>query len=91
MPNKTLSDKNDIKILVLYMINNVSAKMTEKVLTEILITSSFVDYFTLSEVIEEMLIAGLIDKVREEDESVLKWLVLDMRVFPNLKIAFLFS
>ncbi len=72
MPNKALSDKNDIKILVLYMINNVPAKMTDKVLTEILITSTFVDYFTLSEVIEEMLVSGLIDKVREDDESVYK-------------------
>lgn len=72
MPNKTLSDKNDIKILILYMINNVPAKMTEKVLTDILISSSFVDYFTFTEVIEEMLIAGLIDKVKEDGENVFK-------------------
>lgn len=72
MPNKTLSDKNDIKILVLYMLKNVPAKMTETVLTDILISSSFVDYFTLTEVIEEMLIAGLIDKVKEDGESVYK-------------------
>jgi len=61
MPGYTFVEPTDIKLIILYIIKNYNLPLDNSQITDIFMSHSFVDYFTMQEYLDQMIEGELIE------------------------------
>jgi len=80
-----LRNRNEIKILVCYMLKTLESKITKQQINEVMQSQGLANYFEVNQAISELLSQGSIDCEYVEDEEVLTVTEMGRRVVFELE------
>jgi hypothetical protein len=60
-----LYDRNDVKLLILYLLKNISKPLSSTNICDILLRYGLADYFVIAEAIEELIATCLVERIDE--------------------------